>query len=58
MLLLLCVRVWEGEYREKLILFVTLIVVCFCGEYIERGTDIECYCFFLLGSGNGNIERN
>ena len=40
---MLVVRVWEEEYREELILNVTVLVVRVWGGQ-WRGTDTECYC--------------
>jgi hypothetical protein len=50
------VRVWGGEYREELILNVTVFVVMVWGgeyreELILNVTELLCV------SGEGNIER-
>ena len=47
-----------GQYREELILNVTVIVVRVWERGIERGTDTECYCVCCEGLGVGNRERN
>ena len=52
------VRVWGGQYREELILNVTVFVVRVWQRAIERGTDSECYCVSCEGLAEGNIERN
>jgi len=52
------VRVWEGQYREELMLNVTVFGVRVWRWGIERGTDPECYCVCCEGLGEGNIERN
>ena len=51
------VRVGNWQYREELILNVTVFVVRVWKMAIERGTDTECYCDFCEGLGEGNIER-
>jgi hypothetical protein len=45
------------QYREELILNVTVIVVRFWGRDIERGTDTECYCVCCEVLGEGHKER-
>ena len=58
MLLCLLLGSGEGQYREELVLNVTVFVVRVWGRAIQRGTDIECYCVCCEGLGEGNIERN
>ena len=52
------VRVCGGEYREELILNVTVLVVRVWWRTILRGTDTECYCASCEGLMEDNIERN
>ena len=50
------VRVWGGQYREELILNVTVLFVRVWRREIQRGTDTECYCVCCEGLGRA-IER-
>ena len=50
--------VWEGEYREELILNVTVFVVrVWGGEYREE-LILNVTVFVVRAQGEGNIERN
>ena len=46
------------QYRDELILNVTVFVVRLWVRAIERGTDTECYCVCCDVLAGGNIERN
>ena len=50
--------VWGGQYREELILNITVFFVMVQESAIYRGTDTECYCVCCDCLGKGNIERN
>ena len=53
---MLVVRVCGGQYREELILNVTVLVVrVWGGQY--RGKLILNVTVLVVGSGEGNIER-
>jgi hypothetical protein len=51
MLLCLLLGSGGGQYREELILNVTLFVVRVWRKAIKRGTDTECYCVCCEGLG-------
>ena len=46
------------EYREEVILNVTVIFVRVCGIRIKRGNDTECYLDYCEGLVEWNIDRN
>jgi hypothetical protein len=52
------VRAGRRQYREDLILNVTVFVVRVWRRAILRGTDTEYYFVFCEGLAEGNIERN
>ena len=58
MLLCLLRRSGGGQYREELILNVTVFFVMVWESAIYKGTDTECYCVCGDGLGERNIERN
>ena len=47
-----------GQYREELILNVTVFVVRVWWRGIYRENDTECYCDCCEVLVEGNIERN
>jgi len=51
------VRVWGGQYREDLILKITVFVVRVWGEQYREDLILNI-TVFVVGSGEGNIERN
>ena len=53
----MCFRVWEEQYREQLILNVTVFVVRVWGGQCREELILNV-TVFVSGSGNGNVERN
>jgi hypothetical protein len=51
------VRVWGREYREELLLNVTVFLSVW-GREIYRGSDTECYCVYGEALAGENRERN
>ena len=51
------VRVWGGQYREELILNITVFVVRVWGMQ-NREELILNVTVFVSGTGKSNIERN
>jgi len=51
------VRVWGGQYREELILNVTVFVVRVWGGHYREELILNV-TVFDVGSGECNIERN
>ena len=49
-------RIWGGQYREELILNVTVFVVRFWGGQYRR-TDTECYCLSCVDLGGGQYRE-
>ena len=45
------VRGRGGQYREKLVMSVTVFVIRVWWRAVERGTDTECYCVYCEGLG-------
>ena len=52
-----CFRVWRGQYREELILNVTVYVVRVWGGQCREELILNV-TVFVSGSGEGNVERN
>jgi len=46
------------EYRDELMLNVTVFVLSMWWRGIKSGSDTECYCGCCEGLGDWNIEKN